>query len=865
MAQATRSGQLNFSDYVERALREGAMWTLMCVALYLVLSLVTYVPEDPGWSYVGETSRISNAGGRTGAWFADVSLYLFGYFAYLVPLMVAFSAWVLFRGPEEEGAPRVWMLALRWSGFLLTLAAGCGFATMHFIALGTGLPNGSGGGLGHAVSGLMAERFGAGTEVLLAGVLLVGFTLFSGISWFALIESLGDGLLQGLRSLGSGVAGGVSALARRRSESVPTELPKDLRLIDAADLAPTRAVADESAGWDWQQSEPVDHAARSQQRASGAEPLSEPLSEPVLDRESAGPDVPAHDAAIDVSSAPNAAVREPESESEQILTLTDLIKGQRPVPKDAPRLQTVRRTMAVAERPVALSGSAPVPTGEGRRPPLDLLDPARKTGKGYTDEQIEALSRLVEVRLKDFGVQVEVVAAYPGPVVTLLELQLAPGTKSSKILGLSKDLARALSKISVRVVEVIPGKSVIGIEIPNEKRETVFLSEILGSADYLESKSPLTLALGHNISGLPVSVDLARMPHALIAGTTGSGKSVAINAMILSLVYKAGPEDVRLIMVDPKMLELSVYEGIPHLLTPVVTDMKEAANALRWCVGEMERRYRLMAALGVRNIGGYNRKVADAEAAGEPLRDPVLAAEFAKNPGMEVAVPTIGHLPYIVVIIDELADMMMVVGKKVEELIARLAQKARASGIHLMLATQRPSVDVLTGLIKANIPTRISFQVSSRIDSRTVLDQMGAEQLLGHGDMLYLPPGGNIPQRVHGAFVDDHEVHRVVEFLKTQGAPDYIEDILRESQESLPGIDPEPRGDVEDSDPLFDEAVQIVVESRRASISGVQRRLKIGYNRAARMIEEMERIGIVGPPETNGNREVLAPPVVHED
>ena len=860
MAQATRSGQLNFSDYVERALREGAMWTLMCVALYLVLSLVTYVPDDPGWSYVGETTRISNAGGRTGAWFADVSLYLFGYFAYLVPLMVGFSAWVLFRGREEEGAPRAWMLALRWIGFLLTLAAGCGFATMHFIALGTGLPNGSGGGLGHAVSGLMAERFGAGTEVLLAGVLLVGFTLFSGISWFALIESLGDGLLQGLRSLGAGAAGGLSALARRRGASVPIELPKDLQLIDAAELAPTRDAADASGAWDWPQSEAVARVAKRQQPEADAEPPSESLA----DRDPEWLDAPAPAAAA-VPQAATTAVRESEPDaepaSEPVLTLTDLIKGQRPVPKEAPRVQTVRRTPAAAGCPVVRSES--VPTGEGRRPPLDLLDLPRKTGKGYTDEQIEALSRLVEVRLKDFGVQVEVVAAYPGPVVTLLELQLAPGTKSSKILGLSKDLARALSKISVRVVEVIPGKSVIGIEIPNEKRETVFLSEILGSTDYLESKSPLTLALGHNISGLPVSVDLARMPHALIAGTTGSGKSVAINAMILSLVYKAGPEDVRLIMVDPKMLELSVYEGIPHLLTPVVTDMKEAANALRWCVGEMERRYRLMAALGVRNIGGYNRKVADAEAAGEPLRDPVLAAEFAKNPGVEV--PTIGHLPYIVVIIDELADMMMVVGKKVEELIARLAQKARASGIHLMLATQRPSVDVLTGLIKANIPTRISFQVSSRIDSRTVLDQMGAEQLLGHGDMLYLPPGGNIPQRVHGAFVDDHEVHRVVEFLKTQGAPDYIEDILRESQESLPGIDPEPRGDVEDSDPLFDEAVQIVVESRRASISGVQRRLKIGYNRAARMIEEMERIGIVGPAETNGNREVLAPPVVHED
>ena len=411
------------------------------------------------------------------------------------------------------------------------------------------------------------------------------------------------------------------------------------------------------------------------------------------------------------------------------------------------------------------------------------------------------------------------------------------------------------------MVEVIPGKSVIGLEIPNEQREIVYLSEVLSAEVYQDAKSPLTLALGSSISGDPVVADLARMPHALIAGTTGSGKSVAINAMILSLVYKAGPKDVRLIMVDPKMLELSVYEGIPHLLTPVVTDMKEAANALRWCVGEMERRYRLMSRLGVRNIGGYNRKVAEAEEAGEPIPDPTwVPADSGMFGDGEAAPPMLGHLPYIVVIIDELADMMMVVGKKVEELIARLAQKARASGIHLLLATQRPSVDVLTGLIKANIPTRIAFQVSARVDSRTVLDQMGAEQLLGHGDMLYLPPGTSIPQRVHGAFVDDHEVHRVVSYLKQLGKPDYIKNILQDPGEPIPGIDPEPRGgDVEDQDPLFDEAVDFVVESRRASISGVQRRFKIGYNRAARMVEEMERIGLVGAAETNGNREVLAP------
>ena len=499
----------------------------------------------------------------------------------------------------------------------------------------------------------------------------------------------------------------------------------------------------------------------------------------------------------------------------------------------------------------------------GELPPLALLDEARRSGKGYTKEQLDELSRQVEIKLADFGVSVQVVAVHPGPVVTLFEMMPAPGTKASKITGLARDIARALSTISVRVVEVIPGKSVIGLEIPNNFRETVALREILGSSAYQDAKSPLTIALGTNISGHPVVADLARMPHALIAGTTGSGKSVALNAMILSLVYKAGPRDVRLIMVDPKMLELSVYEGIPHLLTPVVTDMKEAANALRWCVAEMERRYKLMARLGVRNIGGYNRKIAEAEAAGEPIPDPLYAVARDMAPGLE-APPVLGHLPYIVVIIDELADMMMVVGKKVEELIARLAQKARASGIHLLLATQRPSVDVLTGLIKANIPTRMAFQVSSRIDSRTILDQMGAEHLLGNGDMLYLPPGTSIPHRIHGAFVDDHEVHQVVEFLRAQGEPEYIDTILMDMGDGIPGIDPEPRanGDLEDTDPLFDEAVQIVVESRRASISGVQRRLKIGYNRAARMIEEMERIGIVGPAETNGNREVLAPPPV---
>jgi S-DNA-T family DNA segregation ATPase FtsK/SpoIIIE len=503
-------------------------------------------------------------------------------------------------------------------------------------------------------------------------------------------------------------------------------------------------------------------------------------------------------------------------------------------------------------------------------PALSLLDEPGPREQSYSDEALEAMSRLVELKLRDFGVEAEVVAVLPGPVITRFELRPAPGVKVSQISNLAKDLARALSSISVRVVEIIPGKSVVGLEIPNEKREIVTLGEIIKSKPYDAVGSPLALALGKDIGGVPVVADLARMPHLLIAGTTGSGKSVGINAMVLSLVYKATPEHVRMIMIDPKMLELSVYEGIPHLLAPVVTDMKQAANALRWCVAEMERRYQLMAALGVRNIGGFNRKVKDAADGGRPIKDPIRMHKIAQGvPGVVAEdVEDLTSLPFVVVIIDELADLMMIVGKKVEELIARLAQKARASGIHLILATQRPSVDVITGLIKANIPTRIAFQVSAKVDSRTILDQSGAESLLGHGDMLYLPPGTSIPTRVHGAFVSDAEVHRVVAGLKSAAAPTYIDEILEGPSMSIPGF---PADDEEggeggavdaEADPLYDEAVKIVTETRKASISGVQRRLKIGYNRAARLVEAMEAAGLVGPLQSNGAREVFgaAPP-----
>ena len=499
-------------------------------------------------------------------------------------------------------------------------------------------------------------------------------------------------------------------------------------------------------------------------------------------------------------------------------------------------------------------------------PELKLLDEPPPRPGAYSPEALDAISRLVEIKLKDFGIEVEVVAVQPGPVVTRFELKPAPGVKVSQISALAKDLARALSAISVRVVEVIPGKAVVGLEIPNESRELVTLGEILRSRAYDELDSPLALALGKDIGGNPVCADLGKMPHLLIAGTTGSGKSVAINAMVLSLLYKSSAEHVRLILIDPKMLELSVYEGIPHLLAPVVTDMKHAANALRWCVAEMDRRYHLMKALGVRNLAGLNRKVREAQDAGLSIPDP-LVARLRATGKFEGEVPALQPLPFIVVVIDELADLMLIVGKKFEELIARLAQKARASGIHLVLATQRPSVDVITGLIKANIPARIAFQVSAKVDSRTILDQNGAESLLGHGDMLYQPPGTSTPDRVHGAFVSDREVHAVVDSLKGGSAPVYVEEVLTGPPESVAGAPDESGeggggegGADGEQDPLYDEAVRIVTESRRASVSGVQRRLKIGYNRAARLVESMEAAGLVGPLQSNGSREVLAPP-----
>lgn len=535
--------------------------------------------------------------------------------------------------------------------------------------------------------------------------------------------------------------------------------------------------------------------------------------------------------------------------SEHVDDLKKDLSTHPPLKIEIPETSIPKSSRVLKEKQTPLFSELP----DSILPPLYLLDEPKVDVELLSNETLEFTSRLIERRLQEFGVEVKVVSAHPGPVITRYEIEPATGVKGNQIINLVKDLARALSVASIRVVETIPGKTTMGLEIPNPKRQIVRLHEILGSQAYADMASPLTIALGKDISGRPIVSDLGKMPHALVAGTTGSGKSVAINAIILSLLYKATPEQVRLILVDPKMLELSVYEGISHLLTPVVTDMRDAASALNWSVAEMERRYKLMSTLGVRNLAGYNQKIQEAKKAGQPLVTPTHIVSDDATP--------LEEMPMIVVVIDELADLMMVMGKKVEKLIARLAQKARAAGIHLLLATQRPSVDVITGLIKANIPTRIAFQVSSKIDSRTILDQMGAEALLGQGDMLYLPPGSGYPQRIHGAFVADHEVHKVVEYLKQQGEPRYIEAILKAGDEEgdFTGESGENNRPTGETDLLYDEAVAIVLKSRRASISLIQRQLRIGYNRAARLVEDMERAGLVSSMQSNGNREVLVP------
>ena len=763
MKQATRKSKIvqPISDKVVKNIREVLVFASLIFALYLLISLFSFNADDSAWSSSVSNGDIQNHAGAVGAYIADFLLSVFGYFGYLIPFLFLMSGWRLYQTRLNQKTFDHFIFSIHLIGVLVLFVGGCGILWMHFNA-NTWLPSeirGAGGIVGYTVGPVLLKLTGFdGSTLIMLALFMIGLTLYTGLSWLLVVDSIGKFALNAITKLRNNLSSLNDFIEGRRARKDRSTIFK--------------------------------------------------IEQDIIEQ------------------------RDP-------LKIEPIISDLKP---------SIRSVMEKQENLFE-------PAIETVLPPLNLLDePATSIGQ-YSKETLEAMSRQVELKLKDFGVDVKVVAVHPGPVITRFELDPAPGIKGNQIINLSKDLARSLAVVSVRIVDVIPGKPYIGLEIPNENRELVTLGEILNTNQYESISSPLALALGKNISGVPVVTDLDKMPHLLVAGTTGSGKSVALNAMILSLLYKSTASEVRMIMIDPKMLELSVYEGIPNLLSPVVTDMKEAANALRWCVAEMERRYKLMAKLGVRNISGYNRKVTEAIDKGQPISDP-----FYIPLTDEEEIPYLEKLPFIVVVIDELADMMMTTGKKVEELIARLAQKARAAGIHLILATQRPSVDVITGLIKANIPCRIAFQVSSKVDSRTIIDQMGAEQLLGHGDMLFLPAGTSNPERIHGAFVSDEEVHKVVDNLKSLGRPEYNEDILRGPNEggaeAIPGLDVPS----EEMDPLYDEAVRIVIETRKPSISYIQRRLKVGYNRAARIVEEMEKSGLVGPLESNGSREILIPP-----
>ncbi|MDB5931109.1 MAG: translocase FtsK [Polaromonas sp.] len=807
-------------------------------------ALLSYSPQDAAWSTSGSPEAASgtllaakNWGGRLGAWVADASYFLLGFSVWWA-LAAGIRAWLLsvtrgLHGNSVASPPSQQTSRLAfWLGLLVLLAASAALEWARLYRFEFRLPGHAGGAIGYVLGSLGVQWLGfAGSGLVCIALGIIAVAGVFNFSWARVALSLGariDSVItlrREKRAVAEDLAVGKKA-AREREETVTDER------IEMQEHHPTPVII-----------KPAVVELPKSERTAKVKPTVSPTAPAPT------PQAPGTLATAPVASVPSSAPMPPAASLQPVLSVPPL-----PSVQPSPAMQPVGVTPPILSKtPTHSSPAVSMPAifpSDSRLPQVSLLDAALLRQESVAAETLEMTSRLIEKKLKDFGVEVRVVAAAPGPVITRYEIEPATGVKGSQVVTLAKDLARALSLVSIRVIETIPGKNYMALELPNAKRQMIKLSEILGSQVYNDAPSLLTMGLGKDIAGHAVVADLAKMPHCLVAGTTGSGKSVGINAMILSLLFKADPRDVRLLLIDPKMLEMSVYEGIPHLLAPVVTDMRQAAHGLNWCVAEMEKRYKLMSKLGVRNLAGYNAKIDEATEREEFIYNPFSLTPDEPEP--------LERLPYIVVVIDELADLMMVVGKKIEELIARLAQKARAAGIHLILATQRPSVDVITGLIKANIPTRLSFQVSSKIDSRTILDQMGAEALLGMGDMLYMPSGTGFPIRVHGAFVSDDEVHRVVAYLKQQGEPDYIDGVLEGG--TVDGEGGDLAGDAGgEKDPMYDQAVEVVLKNRKASISLVQRHLKIGYNRAARLVEDMENAGLVSAMSGSGQREILVP------
>ncbi len=843
---STESSTQSKLSGVQRLLEAGLLVSFL-FAMFIMLALFSFDPADPGWSQTGYQTPIRNLGGAVGAYLSDLLLNLFGLIAYSLPFLAAVTGWLLFQKYHRLLQLDYFTLGLKFIGFILFYIAITSIASMNFDDV---FYFSAGGIIGDYLSKAVLPSFSfVGSTLLFLTFLFSGFVLLTGFSLIGFIDKTGAYTIifvQYLLTIPAKVKqyfSDLKAIKLEKSLLIESSRNKEesIALPELPQKEPELFVADDNLAHQFEdENQELHHAFNT---------INEQEHEDII------------------APSKNDFPFEPEEDIEHFVAIDDLIgeplafNVQEHVSEEEITAAFETVDPIIVDEPVNLTPLTESSVSQGL-PALDLLDRPDRTKNPIDEKELEQISRLVEEKLLEFGVKAEVVGVYPGPVITRFELNLAPGVKASKVTGLSQDIARSLSAKSVRVVEVIEGKSVIGVELPNKYRETVFFTDVISAPAFAESNSHLAMAIGSDISGKPVIADLAKMPHLLVAGTTGSGKSVAVNTMIVSILYKSSPEDVRMIMIDPKQVELSVYNGIPHLLSEVVTDMKEAANALRWCVGEMERRYKLMSSLGVRNLKGYNEKVLNAIAAGEPLIDPT----WQPNDAFTQTPPLLEKLPAIVILVDEFADMMMVAGKKVEELIARIAQKARAAGMHLILATQRPSADVITGLIKANIPTRMALRVQSRMESRIILDQQGAEQLLGMGDMFYLPPGEAVSVRVHGAFVNDDEVHAVVRDWKARGEPDYVDEILSGDTENeilLPGEQAEGE-EATELDTLYDEAVDFVTKGKRVSISSVQRKFRIGYNRAARIVEDMENQGVVSTPGHNGAREVLAPPPVRD-